>query len=310
MIWSSPRIWTQPLTTIRQGVQRQGEEAAHVLFEFLSDPGAGPARAPAHRARGAGLDGRSRAASDGARSLGERGSGRTGSGFLWGAATSAYQVEGAVKEDGRGVSIWDIFCRKPGAVLGGTRRRRVRSVPPVRGGHRPHGRARDRAYRFSIAWPRILPEGGGAVNQQGLDHYRRSSSRSTGTGSRRSRPCITGTPAGARGSRWLGEPRHGVPVRRVRRDRARRARGRGPHVDHDQRALGRRVVGVRDRRARAREGGRRARVGCVPSPAAHRVGGGGDGRRRRGRDHVEPPADDARLGRTADVLAAGARTCT
>ena len=97
-----------------------------------------------------------------------------GSGFLWGAATSAYQVEGAVREDGRGVSIWDTFCRKPGAILGGDTgdvacdqyHRFEEDIALM-------AQLGIGAYRFSIAWPRILPEGGGAVNQQGLDHYRR-----------------------------------------------------------------------------------------------------------------------------------------
>ena len=83
-------------------------------------------------------------------------------------------MEGAVREDGRGVSIWDTFCRRPGAILGGDTgdvacdqyhrfEEDIALMAELGIG----------AYRFSIAWPRILPEGGGAVNQQGLDHYRR-----------------------------------------------------------------------------------------------------------------------------------------
>ena len=94
--------------------------------------------------------------------------------FLWGAATSAYQIEGAATEDGRGVSVWDAFCKKPGAIWHG-------QTGDVAADHY-HRFAEDvalmkqiglRAYRFSIAWPRILPEGTGAVNQKGLDFYRR-----------------------------------------------------------------------------------------------------------------------------------------
>jgi beta-glucosidase len=95
-------------------------------------------------------------------------------GFIWGAATSAYQIEGAVAEDGRGESIWDRFCRTPGAVIGGDTgdvacdhyRRWRDDIALMR--HLGLG-----AYRFSIAWPRILPAGQGAVNGAGLDFYDR-----------------------------------------------------------------------------------------------------------------------------------------
>ena len=95
-------------------------------------------------------------------------------GFVWGAATAAYQVEGAVDADGRGQSIWDTFCRVPGAIAGG-------DTGDVACDHY-HRYAEDvgllaelglGAYRFSIAWPRIQPDGSGAINQKGLDHYRR-----------------------------------------------------------------------------------------------------------------------------------------
>jgi beta-glucosidase len=95
-------------------------------------------------------------------------------GFVWGAATAAYQVEGAVDADGRGPSIWDTFCRVPGAIAGG-------DTGDVACDHY-HRYADDLgvlaelglgAYRFSIAWPRVQPDGSGAINQKGLDHYRR-----------------------------------------------------------------------------------------------------------------------------------------
>jgi len=95
-------------------------------------------------------------------------------GFVWGAATAAYQVEGAVDADGRGGSIWDTFCRVPGAIAGG-------DTGDVACDHY-HRYAEDigsladlglGAYRFSIAWPRVQPDGSGAINQKGLDHYRR-----------------------------------------------------------------------------------------------------------------------------------------
>jgi beta-glucosidase len=94
--------------------------------------------------------------------------------FLWGVATSAYQVEGAVDEGGRGLSIWDTFSRSPGRIRDG-------STGDVACDHY-HRYEEDvalmadlgvRAYRFSVAWPRIQPEGRGPVNQEGLDHYRR-----------------------------------------------------------------------------------------------------------------------------------------
>lgn len=92
--------------------------------------------------------------------------------FLWGAATAAYQIEGAWNEDGKGESIWDRFCRRPGNVLNGDH-------GDVACDHY-HRWAEDLAlikhiglqgYRFSIAWPRILPTGRGAVNAQGLAFY-------------------------------------------------------------------------------------------------------------------------------------------
>ncbi len=95
-------------------------------------------------------------------------------GFIWGSGTSAYQVEGAVAEDGRTPSIWDTFCRRPGAVLNGDdgsiaadqyHRYRDDAALLRELGHR--------MYRFSIAWPRIQPDASGVPNQRGLDHYRR-----------------------------------------------------------------------------------------------------------------------------------------
>jgi beta-glucosidase len=97
-----------------------------------------------------------------------------GPGFVWGAATSAYQIEGAVAEDGRAPSIWDTFCRVPGAIDNGDN-------GDVACDHyhlwqQDIGLLRDlniEAYRFSIAWPRVLPEGTRRVNQAGLDFYDR-----------------------------------------------------------------------------------------------------------------------------------------
>ncbi|MEH1166545.1 GH1 family beta-glucosidase [Micromonospora sp. CPCC 205539] len=94
--------------------------------------------------------------------------------FGWGAATSAYQIEGAAKEDGRGESVWDTFSRTPGRTHNG-------DTGDVAADHY-HRYAEDldlmrdlglRSYRFSISWPRIQPDGTGAPNQRGLDFYRR-----------------------------------------------------------------------------------------------------------------------------------------
>jgi beta-glucosidase len=89
-------------------------------------------------------------------------------------ATSAYQVEGGVEEGGRGVSIWDTFCRTPGKVRNGETgdvacdqyHRYEEDVALM-------AELGIGAYRFSVAWPRIQPDGRGAANQQGLDHYRK-----------------------------------------------------------------------------------------------------------------------------------------
>jgi beta-glucosidase len=94
--------------------------------------------------------------------------------FVWGAATAAYQIEGAAAEDGRSESIWDRFSRTPGKVLNG-------DTGDVACDHY-HRLAEDvalmralnlQAYRFSIAWPRILPDGRGRINNPGLAYYDR-----------------------------------------------------------------------------------------------------------------------------------------
>ena len=94
--------------------------------------------------------------------------------FVWGAATASYQIEGAANEDGRGESIWDRFSATPGKVRTGDTGLVACDF---------YHRYRDDvalmcdlgldAFRFSIAWPRILPEGRGRVNQAGLDFYDR-----------------------------------------------------------------------------------------------------------------------------------------
>ena len=94
--------------------------------------------------------------------------------FRWGTATSAYQVEGAAQEDGRGPSIWDTFAHTPGRI-------RDSSTGDVSVDHY-HRYKEDvalmkamgaKAYRFSLAWPRLFPDGGGALNDKGLAFYDR-----------------------------------------------------------------------------------------------------------------------------------------
>ncbi|QPF83601.1 beta-glucosidase [Bradyrhizobium genosp. L] len=95
-------------------------------------------------------------------------------GFLWGTATSSYQIEGAVDEDGRGRSIWDTFTHTPGKIEDGTTGDRANDHY-----HRYKedvGLIKDlgaKAYRFSIAWPRVFPDGTGTPNPKGLDFYNR-----------------------------------------------------------------------------------------------------------------------------------------
>jgi beta-glucosidase len=95
-------------------------------------------------------------------------------GFAWGAATASYQIEGAWNEDGKGPSIWDEFCHTPGHVKNG-------DTGDVACDH--YHRYREdvalmrslglNAYRFSISWPRVLPDGRGKANEAGLDFYSR-----------------------------------------------------------------------------------------------------------------------------------------
>jgi beta-glucosidase len=94
-------------------------------------------------------------------------------GFTWGAATAAYQIEGAVSADGRGVSIWDTFSRVPGKVRrGDTGDVACDSYHRYREDVALLNSLGLSDYRFSIAWPRVQPGGSGAVNQKGLDYYR------------------------------------------------------------------------------------------------------------------------------------------
>jgi beta-glucosidase len=95
-------------------------------------------------------------------------------GFVWGVATSSYQIEGAASTDGRAHSVWDTFCRVPGTIADGSNgdqacdhyHRWADDLDIVRG-------LGVDAYRFSVAWPRVQPDGRGAWNEAGLDFYER-----------------------------------------------------------------------------------------------------------------------------------------
>lgn len=119
------------------------------------------------------------ASSAGARAAGKKkDSGKGGApfpdDFVWGAATASYQIEGAASEDGKGPSVWDVFCKKKGTIYEG-------NTGDVACDHY-HRYKEDvalikslgaKSYRFSVSWPRVLPDGTGAVNSKGVDFYSR-----------------------------------------------------------------------------------------------------------------------------------------
>ena len=94
--------------------------------------------------------------------------------FIWGCASASYQIEGAPAEDGKGPSIWDVFSHQPGAIAGGftgdvacdAYHRLEEDLDLMQNLGIPN-------YRFSISWPRVLPQGTGAINEAGLAYYDR-----------------------------------------------------------------------------------------------------------------------------------------
>ena len=216
----------------------------------------------------------------------------------FGVAMASYQVEGAVDVDGRGESIWDVFCRRQGAVAGG-------DTGDVACDH--YHRWREdldlmaslgvEAYRFSIAWPRVQPDGRGALNQAGVDWYRRLVE---GCLERGIEPVATLY-------HWdLPQARQAAGGWAVRDTAERfaeyagpdglRARGRG--VDHAQRAVGRGVPRARRRRQGARDPGLADGDPRLAQPAAlPRAGGSGAAGDGAGGDHLEPRA--GAVGRSA-----------
>ena len=110
-------------------------------------------------------------------------------GFEWGAATAAYQIEGAAFEDGRGLSVWDVFCRQPGRILNGENG----DVACDHYHRYPEDVALMRSlglqtYRLSVSWPRVIPFGFGDRNEKGLDFYDRLVNELLEAGIR---PCVT-----------------------------------------------------------------------------------------------------------------------
>ena len=217
-------------------------------------------------------------------------------GFVWGAATSAFQVEGSTTADGRGPSIWDTFAATPGADP-----RRVDGrpgggpLPPVGVGPRP-----DRGPRAG----RLPVLGGVAAHPaDGLRGRQPGRGRLLPAAGRRAAgagdpPCDhalpLGPPAGAAGRRRLGGARDGGPVRGVRGDHVRRAAGRRRDVADDQRAQDDRLRRPPVGRARARDQRRRPGRRRDPPPAARARPGGpgvpGERRRRGDRHRAEPAA--------------------
>lgn len=94
--------------------------------------------------------------------------------FVWGVASSSYQVEGAWNRDGKGLSVWDTYVHEPGHI----QNQDTGDTACDQYGHIKEDIAlmaemQIKAYRFSISWPRVMPEGTGRINQKGLDYYDR-----------------------------------------------------------------------------------------------------------------------------------------
>ncbi len=95
-----------------------------------------------------------------------------GKDFLWGVATSSYQIEGGAYADGKGLSVWDAFCREPEKVFGGhTGDVACDHYHLFREDIRLMASLQVKAYRFSVNWPRVLPQGTGTVNEKGIAFY-------------------------------------------------------------------------------------------------------------------------------------------
>ena len=214
-------------------------------------------------------------------------------GFVWGAATAAYQIEGATEVDGRGDSIWDRFCATPGKVRNGDSgavacdfyRRFPEDIALMR-------ELELDSFRFSIAWPRVLPDGTGRSTKRAWTSTTAWSTSCSRTGSRPASPSITGISRRRSRTPVAGRARHRRGVRRLRRGRRDPARGPRQALGDPQRAVGRLLARLRLGRARARADERR-RCGRsrTPSPPLARLGAAGAAQplaRCRRRHHVEP----------------------
>ena len=140
-------------------------------------------------------------------------------GFLWGAATAAYQIEGASREDGKGESIWDRFAHTPGRIQNGdtgdvacdSYHRYAEDIALLR-------QLNLRSYRFSISWPRIQPDGTRRAESEGARLLQAAGRRDAGRRDPAARDAVPlGPAAGARGCRRLAGARHGGALCRLRR---------------------------------------------------------------------------------------------
>ena len=216
---------------------------------------------------------------------------------FFGVATAAYQIEGAVAEDGRGESIWDRFAHTPGAVAGGETgdvacdhyHRWREDLDLMAAPRRRELSLLDRLAAGAAGGQRRGERRGPAV----VPRPRRGFARARDRARRDALPL--GPPAGAAGRRRLGRARHHRALRRVRGDRGRGARRRRRGVDHAQRAQRRRLPGPRG----GRHGARDPRLGdgaarLAPPAALARPGHAGAARRAAGGDagrpHAQPPS--------------------
>ena len=234
-----------------------------------------------------------------------------GSILSYGVATAAYQIEGATAEDGRGASVWDTFAATPGATRDGrdgtvacdSYHRYAEDLDLVAG-------LGAEWYRFSVAWPRIVPAGTGRVETRGLDYYDRLVDAALARGVAPTATLYHWDLPQALEDRdgWL-EPRHGGGLRRLRDGRPRPARRPGPGLGHPQRAVVRGLPRLLRRRPRPRpQGGRRRPPGRPPPQPRPRAGRGppARGRRHRRRHRAQPGAvlarDARRRRQAADEL--------